>query len=78
MLVEKCIAISTFIKKKKKETNFTTVGLEKEEIKPKISSRKRIMKTRIEIYDIENSKAIKISIRSKVDSLRRKTKLTNL
>ena len=78
MLVEKCIAIITFIKKKKKETNFTTVGLEKEEIKPKISSRKRIMKTRIEIYDIENSKAIKISIRSKVDSLRRKTKLTNL
>ena len=52
--------------------------LEKEETKPRISSRKRIMKTRIEIYDIENSKAIKISIRSKVDSLKRKTKLTNL
>lgn len=63
---------------KKKETNFTTMELEKEETKPRISSRKRIMKTRIEIYDIENSKAIKISIRSKVDSLKRKTKLTNL
>ena len=36
-----------------------------------------MMKTRIEIYDIENRKAIKISIRSKVDSLNRKTKLTN-
>lgn len=36
------------------------------------------MKTQIEIYDIENSKAIKISIRSKVDPLKRKTKLTNL
>lgn len=62
---------------KKKETNFTTKGLEKE-VKPKISSRKIIMKTGIEIYDIENRKAIKISIRSKVDSLNRKTKLTNL
>lgn len=54
------------------------MGLEKEETKPKISSRKRIMKTQIEIYDIENSKVIKISIRSKVDPLKRKTKLTNL
>lgn len=43
------------------------MGLEKEETKPKISSRKRRMKTQIEIYDIENSKVIKISIRSKVD-----------
>ena len=34
------------------------MGLEKEETKPKISSRKRIMKTRIEIYDIENSKNV--------------------
>ena len=35
------------------------MGLEKEETKPKISSRKRIMKTQIEIYDIENSKNCK-------------------
>ena len=53
--------------------------LEKEEqTKPKISRRKEIMKIGAEINNIETKKQLRRSMKPKVGSLKRSTKLINL
>ena len=58
----KFISIQAYLEKQKSQINHLTLHLkkpEKKQMKPKVSRRKEIIKTRVEINEIETKRAIK-------------------